>query len=87
MNLLQGKNESLTDYINRFTKEALKVPYLDEKVGMIALRQGTTDTFLKRSLAKQALEDMNALQERVGKYIKAEESLRKDTHEVDNNSG
>ena len=87
MNLLQGKNESLRDYINRFTKEALKVPDLDEKVAMIALQQGTTDTFFKRSLAKQAPEDMNALQERAGKYIKAEESLRKDTHEVDNASG
>ena len=54
---------------------------------MIALQPGTTDTFFKRSLAKQAPEDMNALQERVRKYIKAEESLRKYTHEVDNNFG
>ena len=46
MNLLQGRNESLRDYINHFTKEALKVPDLDEKVAMIALQQGTTDTFL-----------------------------------------
>ena len=56
MNLLQSKNESLRNYINRFTKEALKVPDLDEKVAMIALQQGTTDTFFKRSLAKQAPE-------------------------------
>ena len=75
MNLLQRKNESLRNYINRFTKEALKVPNLDEKVAMIALQQGTTDTFFKRSLVKQATEDMNAIQERDGKYIKAEESL------------
>ena len=38
MNLEQGKNESLRDYLNRFTKEALKVPDLDEKVAMIALQ-------------------------------------------------
>ena len=56
MNLLQGRNESLRDYINRFTKEALKVPELDEKVAMISLQQGTTVTFFKRSLAKQALQ-------------------------------
>ena len=30
---------------------------------------------------------MNALQERAGKYMKAEERLRKETHEVDNASG
>ena len=53
---------------------------------MIALQQGTIDTFLKRSLAKQAPEDMNALQERAGKYLKAEESLRKETHVIDNTS-
>ena len=45
---------------------------------MIALQQGTTATLFKRSLAKKAPEDMNALQERAVKYIKAEESLRKD---------
>ena len=77
----------MKDYINRFTKEALKVLDLDEKVAMIALQQGTIDTFFKRSLAKQAPKDMNALQERAGKYIKVEKSLRKETHEVDNFSG
>ena len=84
INLLQGRNESLRDYINRSTKEPLKVPDLDEKVAMIALQQETTDTFFKMSLAKQVPDDMNAFQERAGKYIKAEESLRKETHEIDN---
>ena len=43
MSLRQGKNESLQEYMNRFTKEALKVPDLDQKVAMIALQQGTKD--------------------------------------------
>ncbi|XP_063936204.1 uncharacterized protein LOC135147248 [Daucus carota subsp. sativus] len=77
MNLHQGKNESLREYMNRFTKEALKVPDLDQKVAMIALQQGTTDDNFRRSLAKRAPDNMNDLQERAGKYIKAEESLRK----------
>ncbi|XP_063950795.1 uncharacterized protein LOC135153038 [Daucus carota subsp. sativus] len=63
--------------MNRFTKEALKVPDLDQKVAMIALQQGSTDDNLRRSLAKRAPENMNELQERAGKYIKAEESLKK----------
>ncbi|KAK1401275.1 hypothetical protein POM88_000880 [Heracleum sosnowskyi] len=37
MGIQQGKNESLRDYINRFTKEAFKVPDLEDKVAMIAL--------------------------------------------------
>ncbi|XP_063938092.1 uncharacterized protein LOC135147953 [Daucus carota subsp. sativus] len=63
--------------MNYFTKEALKVPDLDQKVAMIALQQGTTDDNFRRSLAKRAPDNMNDLQERAGKYIKAEESLRK----------
>ncbi|XP_063942645.1 uncharacterized protein LOC135150313 [Daucus carota subsp. sativus] len=77
MNLHQGKNESLREYMNRFTKEALKVPDLDQKVAMIALQQGTTDDNFRRSLAKRSPDNMNDLQERAGKYIKAEESLIK----------
>ncbi|XP_063949966.1 uncharacterized protein LOC135152791 [Daucus carota subsp. sativus] len=44
---------------------------------MIALQQGTTDDNFRQSLAKRAPENMNELQERAGKYIKAEESLKK----------
>ena len=43
--------------------------------------------FFKRSFAKQVPEDMNALQERPGKYIKADERLKKETYEVDNECG
>lgn len=85
INLLQERNESLRNYMNRFTKEALKVPDCDEKVVMITLQQGTTNTFFKRSLAKKAPEDINVLQERAGKYIKAEEILRGETQGGDNN--
>ena len=84
MSIEQGKNESLRTYIDRFTKEALKVPDLDEKVAMIALQQGTTDVYFKMSLAKHAPQDMNQLQERAGKYIKAEESMRKSHPQPDN---
>ncbi|KAK1372679.1 hypothetical protein POM88_028872 [Heracleum sosnowskyi] len=77
MTIQQGKNEALRDYINRFTWEALNVPDLEDKVAMIALQQGTTDDHFKRSLAKHPLESMLKLQDRAGKYIKAEESMRK----------
>lgn len=75
MSLQQGKNESMRDYINRFTGEALKVLDLEDKVDMMALQQGTTDDHFKRSLAERPLESMLKLQDREGKYIKAEESM------------
>ena len=43
MNLHQNINKSLQEYMNRFTKEALKVPDLEQKEVMIALQQGTMD--------------------------------------------
>ena len=55
MCIVQGTKESLRDYLNCFTKEALKVPDLDDKVAMIALQQGTRDEFFKMSLAKRPL--------------------------------
>ena len=79
MSMTQGKNESLREYLNRFTKEALKVPDLDDKVAMIALQQGTTNDYFKMSLAKHPPENMLMLQDRAGKYIKAEESMKRIT--------
>ena len=84
MSIEQCKNESLRTYIDRFSKEALKVHGLDEKVAMIALQQGTTDVYFKMSLSKHASQDMNQLQERAGKYIKAEESMKKSHPQPDN---
>ena len=80
MNVLQERNESLRDYMNRFTKEALKVPDMDSRVAMIALQRGTTKDDFRKSLAKKAPESMNALQERAGKYIKVEESMKMAYH-------
>nr|XP_017246106.1 PREDICTED: uncharacterized protein LOC108217734 [Daucus carota subsp. sativus] len=70
------RQERIPD-LDRYTKEALKVPDLDQKVAMIALQQGTTDDNFRRSLVKRSPNNMNELQERAGKYIKAEESMRK----------
>ncbi|KAL8092507.1 hypothetical protein AgCh_034686 [Apium graveolens] len=75
--IVKGTKESLRDYLNRFTKEALKVPDLDDKVAMIELQQGTRDELFKMSLAKRLPESMLQLQDRAEKYIKVEESMRK----------
>ncbi|XP_074337747.1 uncharacterized protein LOC141674948 [Apium graveolens] len=72
MGIVQGEKESLKDYLNRFTKEALKVPDLEDKVVMISLQQGTRDEFFKISLARRLLESMLQLQDMAGKYIKVE---------------
>ncbi|XP_074324345.1 uncharacterized protein LOC141706224 [Apium graveolens] len=77
MSIVQGANESLMDYLNRFIKEASKVPDLDDKVAMIALQQRTKDEFFKMSLAKRPPENMLQLQSRAEKYIQVEESMKK----------
>ncbi|XP_074324196.1 uncharacterized protein LOC141661095 [Apium graveolens] len=79
MGIVQGAQESLSEYLNRFTKEALKVPDLDDKVAVIALQQGTRDEFFKMSLAKCPPESMMQLQDRARKYIKVGESMKKTT--------
>ncbi|XP_074361298.1 uncharacterized protein LOC141701569 [Apium graveolens] len=79
MGILQGVKESLREYLIRFMKEALKVSDLDDKVAMIALQQGTRDEFFKMSLVKFPPESLLQLQDRAGKYIKMEESMKKTT--------
>ena len=74
--MVQGPKESLREYIHRFTKEMLRISDLEEKVAMIALQQGTKNEYFKMSLAKRAPESLLQLQERAGKYIKAEESMK-----------
>ncbi|XP_074374282.1 uncharacterized protein LOC141714677 [Apium graveolens] len=46
---------------------------------MISLQQGTRNEFFKMSLAKRPPERMLQLQDRAGKYIKVEESMKKTT--------
>ncbi|XP_074336267.1 uncharacterized protein LOC141673422 [Apium graveolens] len=75
--IVQPAKESLKDYLNRFTKEASKVPNLEDKVAMIALQQWTRYEFFKMSLAKRPHESMLQLQNRAGKYIKVLESMKK----------
>lgn len=77
MQVMQGKNENLRDYIKRFTKETLNITDLDNKVAMVALKHGMSNDFFKMSLAKHPLENMIDLQQRASKYIKAEDSMRK----------
>ena len=84
MNIEQGKNESFHNYIDKFTKEALKVPDIDEKVAMTSLQQGTINVYFKMFLAKHDPQDMNQLQERDDKYIKAEKIMRKSHPQPDN---
>ncbi|XP_074324063.1 uncharacterized protein LOC141660985 [Apium graveolens] len=79
MGIIQGAKESLREYLNRFTKEALKVPDLDDKVAMIALELGTRDEFFNMSLTKRPPESIMQLQDRARKYIKVEESMKKTT--------
>ncbi|XP_074377961.1 uncharacterized protein LOC141719476 [Apium graveolens] len=77
MSILLGAKKSLRDNLNQFTKNALKVPNLDDKVSMIALQQGIKDEFFKMSFAQRPPKNMLQLQSSAGKYIHVEESIKK----------
>ena len=44
MHVTRGNNESLRDYLKRFTNETLNIPDLENKVAMIALQHGTNNS-------------------------------------------
>ncbi|KAK1357420.1 hypothetical protein POM88_050676 [Heracleum sosnowskyi] len=76
MGIQQGRNESLRDYINRFTRQALKVPDLEDKVATIGNKEPLT-TSLKGLWQSTPPESILKLQDMARKYIKDEEIMRK----------
>ncbi|GAV75747.1 hypothetical protein CFOL_v3_19223, partial [Cephalotus follicularis] len=76
INVMQGKDESLRDYLTRFNKESLKVKDLESTFTLAALNSGLKDnspfTF---SLMKKLVVDMADLLRRAKKYVNAEEAM------------
>ncbi|GAV64745.1 hypothetical protein CFOL_v3_08260, partial [Cephalotus follicularis] len=74
--VVQGKDESLRDYLTRFNKESLTVKDLESSFALEALNSGLKDnspfTF---SLMKKPAQDMADLLRRAEKYVNAEEAM------------
>ncbi|GAV62431.1 hypothetical protein CFOL_v3_05954 [Cephalotus follicularis] len=76
INVVQGNDESLRDYLTRFNKESLTVKDLEPSFTLAALNSGLKDnspfTF---SLMKKPMVDMIDLLRRAEKYVNAKEAM------------
>ncbi|GAV69121.1 hypothetical protein CFOL_v3_12622, partial [Cephalotus follicularis] len=74
--MVQGKNESLRDYLTRFNKESLMVKDLKPSFALGALTSGLKDnspfTF---SLMKKPSLDLKDLLRRAEKYVNVDEAM------------
>ncbi|GAV71179.1 hypothetical protein CFOL_v3_14673 [Cephalotus follicularis] len=76
INVVQGRDESLRDYLTRFNRESLMVKDLEPSFAMTALNSGlrNNSSFTFSLLKKQAV-DMEDLLRKAEKYVNAEEEM------------
>ncbi|XP_022871340.1 uncharacterized protein LOC111390518 [Olea europaea var. sylvestris] len=75
MQLRQGQNETLRDFMTRFNKERLQIPDLHITVAVSALTYAIKCEAFKMSLSKTPSKTVTELLTRAEKYINMEETL------------
>ncbi|GAV86696.1 hypothetical protein CFOL_v3_30122 [Cephalotus follicularis] len=76
INVAQGRDESLRDYLTRFNRESLTVKDLEPSFVMAALSSGLrNNSSFTFSLLKKPAVDMAYLLRRAQKYVNAEEEM------------
>ncbi|XP_022874084.1 uncharacterized protein LOC111392903 [Olea europaea var. sylvestris] len=75
MQLRQGQNETLRDFMTRFDKERLQIPDLHITAAVSALTYAIKREAFKMSLSKTLLKTVTELLTRAKKYINMEETL------------
>ncbi|MCI02730.1 hypothetical protein A2U01_0023764 [Trifolium medium] len=74
--IVQGKDETLRDYIERFTREAVKVKGADEKLKCFIFKKGLrAGVMFKQKLGLKEPKNMSELLIRAQPYINYEEKL------------
>ncbi|XP_029129437.1 uncharacterized protein LOC114916542 [Cajanus cajan] len=74
LNVHQGLGETLKEYLTKFSQEAAKIPDIDEKMIVVALRKGLRLGPYGESLIHNAVKTMTEALPRAMYYIKVEES-------------
>ncbi|KAL2465859.1 Uncharacterized protein Adt_41710 [Abeliophyllum distichum] len=74
MQLVQGKDELLKDFIVRFNRAALGIKELQMSTVVTAMMSGTRSRHFKMSLSKNPPSTMHELLRRGEKYVDAEEA-------------
>ncbi|KAL2532215.1 Retrotransposon gag protein [Abeliophyllum distichum] len=72
--LAQGKDELLKNFIARFNRATLGIKDLQMSAVVTAMMSGTRSRLFKMSLSKNPLNTMNELLKRGEKYVDAEEA-------------
>ncbi|GAV67522.1 hypothetical protein CFOL_v3_11027 [Cephalotus follicularis] len=76
INVVQGKDETLRDYLTRFNKESLTVKDLEPSFALAALNNGLkSNSSFTFSLLKKTAKDMADLLKRAEGYVNAEEKM------------
>ncbi|GAV65630.1 hypothetical protein CFOL_v3_09145 [Cephalotus follicularis] len=74
--MVQGRDESLRDYLTRFNRESLTVKDLEPSFAMAALNNGLrNNSSFTFSLLKKPAVDMKDLLRRAERYVNAEEEM------------
>ncbi|GAV77658.1 hypothetical protein CFOL_v3_21129, partial [Cephalotus follicularis] len=74
--VVQGRDESLRDYLTRFNRESLTVKDLEPSFSMAALNSGLrNNSSFTFSLLKKPIVDMEDLLRRAERYVNAEEEM------------
>src|SRR5215468_1822008 len=76
MQLVQGRNESLRDFMTRFNSKAVEVPDLTCSSMLAALMSNVRDEEFRKSLALDQPTTIQEIRSRADKYIQLEEVLR-----------
>ena len=74
--LKQGKNESLKDYVRRFTKEINTLEKFTDGDAIAALREGLQEGELLRSMIRKEPKTFNEFLTRAHEYIKVDDYLQ-----------
>ncbi|KAL0313588.1 UNVERIFIED_CONTAM: hypothetical protein Sradi_5758100 [Sesamum radiatum] len=78
--IIQQEQESLRDYVQRFSEAVLEVPHLNHELLASILQQGLRRGRFRESIAGKPPTTLDQLLKRAAKYIRIEEALK---HKVD----
>ncbi|KAL0337789.1 UNVERIFIED_CONTAM: hypothetical protein Scaly_2054000 [Sesamum calycinum] len=77
--IVQQEQESLRDYVQRFSEAVLEVPHLNHKLLASILQQSLRRGRFRESIASKAPATLDELLKRAAKYIRIEEALKPKT--------
>ncbi|XP_077242443.1 uncharacterized protein LOC143882954 [Tasmannia lanceolata] len=72
--LRQGRNETLRDFMLKFNTELAQLSNIDVQIAVAALKHTTTDQNLKLHLTLKPPRDLQELESKTNKFIRAEEA-------------